>query len=239
MSSHNNPLSTIHVDPARNVEEEQEDAARLNEEDILSEEAFFAECQREFLSEQAAAEERDYTETEGHPYVDVEEQRQVVANEKWREHVKWCDRLAVAQRLSFDNRRVALKILINEAFSRDLTFCRTRPDFTAEMERILRNEWKVVAGRILRDMEVEDNSSVVLRNLSCMCIFIPQDVTRQYGENHESRMRRMENMRDGLRRLQERGALFHGEEGTSMGSSHSSNDGQTSEESEHTPESGL
>lgn len=144
-----------------------------------------------------------------HPFLDVDEQRQIIATEKWRDHAKWCDRLASAQRLSFENRRVALKILINEAFARDLAFCRASSAFDLSTELRLRREWKTVAERILRDMEDHDNSSLVLRNLSCMCIFIPHDVSRQYGENHESRMRRMENMRDGLRRLQERGALFH------------------------------
>jgi hypothetical protein len=63
-------------------------------------------------------------------------------------------------------------------------------------------------------MDADDNSGVVLRNLSCMCIFIPRDVQRQYGENHQARMQRMENMREGLRRLQERGELFHRPEGS-------------------------
>lgn len=160
---------------------------------------------------------------------DIDEQRRHVSAERWREHVLWCERMSQDQKLSLSSRRAAMKILVNEAFQRDIQRCKTdfkrfgvdslrltdsfahctSPEerFRLELERI-RQEWYQVATAVEDDMAHFDLSSLVLKHLSCMCVFIPDSICREYGENAESRRQRVENMRDVISRLNAEGKLF-------------------------------
>lgn len=135
--------------------------------------------------------------------IPIEEQKQLVAEERWRHHIRWCDRMSESQRLSFQNRRISLKILMNEAYKRDISGSAER-DAVAQRKQ----KWQDIAARAMQDMEHQDNSAVVLKNLSCMCVFIDESICRDYGENNEARERRIENMRSTIRNLQQTGSLF-------------------------------
>lgn len=138
---------------------------------------------------------------------ELEEQRSIVAEERWREHSKWCEKLADFGRLSFHSRRIALKILISEAYHRDRAHATSRGADASQLDE-LRRQWATIARHIERDMMTFDNSGVVLKNLSCMCVFIAGKVCREYGENCEDRQRRVEQQHALLQRLQEEGRLF-------------------------------
>lgn len=138
---------------------------------------------------------------------DLEEQRSEIAHERWRHHIQWCDRMNESQRMTHTNRRISLQILVNEAFHRDVSEARRRGDDTSPAE--LKKMWARIAKRIKTEMEHCDNSANVLKNLSCMCVFISDNVCRQYGENVDARLRRIDNMRSSLERLREQGTLFH------------------------------
>lgn len=140
--------------------------------------------------------------------IQIEEQKLLVAEERWRQHIRWCDRMSESQRLSFQNRRISLKILMSEAYKRDISTSTTSGDSKEERKQ----KWQDIAARAMQDMEHQDNSAVVLKNLSCMCVFIDESICRDYGENNEARERRIENMRSTIRTLQENGALFAQEE---------------------------
>jgi hypothetical protein len=139
--------------------------------------------------------------------LDLDEQRSLIANERWRHHIQWCDRMNESQRMTHNNRRISLQILVSEAFHRDVAEARRRGDDTSPAE--LKRMWKRIGQRIMSEMEHQDNSANVLKNLSCMCVFISDNVCRQYGENIDARMRRMNKMRNSIEQLRERGTLFH------------------------------
>ena len=146
-----------------------------------------------------------------HPTLDMEEQRLIVEAERHREHVKWCDEMCEQQRLTIPNRRIALKMLLNEAYSRDLASAKRRKDSDEEVYA-LRVSWQHIGKQVSRDMEVRDNSPIVLKNLSCMCVFISDSICREYGENIEARQRRMDKMHEGIQYLENRRVLFHNTE---------------------------
>lgn len=157
------------------------------------------------LSNSPGSDSDDYRSDNLH--IDLEEQRSEVAHERWRHHIQWCDRMNESQRMTHNNRRISLQILVNEAFHRDVLEARRRGDDTSPAE--LKRMWTSIGQRIKDEMEHHDNSANVLKNLSCMCVFISDNVCRQYGENVDARVRRMDKMRDSLERLRERGTLFH------------------------------
>lgn len=160
---------------------------------------------------------------------DIDEQRQHVAAEKWRDHLKWCDKMVDSQRMNLSGRRAALKILVNEAFQRDVWRCRAefrkfgvdslkltdsfahdkspKERLEIEIEHIKR-EWHQIAMAVLDDMAHFDLSALVLKHLSCMCVFIPDSICREYGDNADARQQRMDNMRELISRLNEEGKLF-------------------------------
>ncbi|CUG88232.1 Hypothetical protein, putative [Bodo saltans] len=140
---------------------------------------------------------------------DLEEQRSEIAHQRWRHHIQWCDRMNESQRMTHNNRRISLQILVNEAFHRDVSEARRRGDDTSPKE--LKRMWKNISERVKSEMEHCDNSASVLKNLSCMCVFISDNVCRQYGENVDARVRRIDKMRNSLERLREQGTLFHQE----------------------------
>lgn len=146
---------------------------------------------------------------------DLEEQRSVVASERWRHHVQWCDRMNASQRMTFNNRRISLKILVSEAFHRDVAEAQKRGDVMTPNQ--LKKMWHDIAQRVMHDMEHQDNSANVLKNLSCMCVFISDTICREYGENVEARVRRMSKMRESIEQLRERGTLFHAGDDSIMG----------------------
>eukprot|EP00331_Platyophrya_macrostoma_P011309 CAMPEP_0176417142 /NCGR_PEP_ID=MMETSP0127-20121128/6727_1 /TAXON_ID=938130 /ORGANISM="Platyophrya macrostoma, Strain WH" /LENGTH=189 /DNA_ID=CAMNT_0017797275 /DNA_START=76 /DNA_END=645 /DNA_ORIENTATION=+ len=137
---------------------------------------------------------------------DVEEQKIQVAEERWRHHIMWCDRLAEKQRMSFPNRRISLKMLLNEAFQRDVQECRRRGEPMSRKELTCR--WNDIGRQMLRDMEHGDHSDAVLRKLSCMSVFTSESICREYGENPTARFNRMERMMGTLRTLKAQNALF-------------------------------
>lgn len=211
---------------------------------------------------------------EEHPYLDMDEQRQSVASDRLESHMRWCDSMSEKQRLSLDNRRCALKILINEACLRDRTNTKKealkvalyyqahghdedslrqaledheredghlfasptevaalRTLNTTEgigrlyenvvrcpspvlMDRYVREildpearsmvqekdsrimqQWRFIADQVVDDMECFDYSATVLKNLSCMSVFIPENISRDYGENFVARQERLKKMR--------------------------------------------
>lgn len=136
----------------------------------------------------------------------IEEQRAHVAGERWRQHQMWCDRLTEKQRMSHHNKRISLKILVSEAFQRDAEEARKRGVDIPRSE--LKKMWADIAQRVMNDMEHRDNSAVVLRNLSCMCVFVSDNICREYGENVEARQRRLERMQESISHLRETGSLF-------------------------------
>lgn len=137
---------------------------------------------------------------------DVEEQKMHVAEERWRHHIMWCDRLSEKQRMSHPNRRISLKMLLNEAFHRDLQECQRRGDPMSTKE--LTRRWNDIGRQMLQDMENGDQSDAVLRKLSCMSVFTSESICREYGENPMARFRRMERMRGTLLNLKAKNALF-------------------------------
>ena len=139
--------------------------------------------------------------------LDLEEQRNAVAAERWRDHVRWCDKQLESQKLSFRNRRIAIRMLIAEAFQRDREAA-LRKGASADLISMLKNKWKVVLDQIMDDMHYQDNSAIVLKNLSCMCVFISGSVCHEYGENVTDRQRRVERQRDRILNLREQGQLF-------------------------------
>lgn len=138
---------------------------------------------------------------------DLEEQRMQVASERWRTHVRWLDCMHETTRFSYVDRRISLKILISEAFERDLEEARRRGDDVSPAA--LKVMWRGIAARVMADMEERDNSAVVLRNLSCMGVFIaPDGHGREYGENATARQKRLTNMEATIQRIRSQGSLF-------------------------------
>lgn len=188
-----------------------------------------------------------------HPFLNMDEQRINIRNHKLEKHVKWTETMSDAQRLSHFNRKVAIKILVSEAQSRDESNtakmmarqaherCRLRVDarmqlvrFEKEREgdsfdvetlrdtisnemrdihkeddacqsdeavRTVRVLWKSIADKVMEEMYFFDNSSLVLKNMSCMCVFIPENICREYGDNLFLRQARVANQHALLDRL--------------------------------------
>lgn len=82
----------------------------------------------------------------------------------WRKemHRKWCDRHECASVLSLEQRRVALYMLVCEAYRRDM-------GRKAGVE--VRKQWNTIWRKIAQDMKDRDNSPFVMKNLGEMCIF--------------------------------------------------------------------
>lgn len=140
--------------------------------------------------------------------VDLEEQRCTVDAEKWRDHVKWCDRQSELQRMSLHQKRIALKILVDEAFRRDMEWTGNDNNAAEEEIKVVKEEWKQIGREVLQDMCCFDNSATVLKNLSCMSVFVLGQVSRTYGENLQERQNRIERQREILMRLREQNLLF-------------------------------
>ena len=130
------------------------------------------------------------------------DQRVIVAAEKWRDHLKWCDRMAETTRLSLVDRRISLQILINEACHREM-----KQLHSTEAKVEVRKQWVHIASLVAQDMSHQDDSAVVLKNLSCMGVF--QTKTHlAYGDNSEARTNRVELMALKMAEMRKSGVLF-------------------------------
>ena len=64
-----------------------------------------------------------------------------------------------------------------------------------EKDSKILQQWRFVADQVVDDMECFDYSATVLKNLSCMSVFIPENISRDYGENFVARQERLKKMR--------------------------------------------
>lgn len=140
-------------------------------------------------------------------HLDLEEQRYMVDEDRWRSHTMWCEKQMEATRFSVNNRRIALKILLCEAFRRDRQSLVANGGNTEDLQRV-REKWRAIGRAVMHDMHYQDNSATVLRKLSSMSVFITGQICHQYGENAEERRRRQERQYEFIRELQYSGSLF-------------------------------
>ena len=136
----------------------------------------------------------------------LQEQQHAAAAERWKDHVRWCDRHAEMQAVSFHDKRIALKLLIGEAHRRHLENCKNAKLNEEELADVKKKWWGIMQC-MLEDMAFADNSSIVVKNLSCMSVF-QRNVCLEYGENTFDRMQRIERQRDLIRHLEETGEAF-------------------------------
>ena len=143
--------------------------------------------------------------------LDMEEQRSTVIGDRWRSHAEWCDGHAEASRLSLSNRRVALKCLLHEAHRRHAKeTLRSEPVHETRNIRSqhLTRMWDNISSEVMLDMRYRDNTALVMKNLSCMCIFLDGRQCHEYGENPTDRQRRVQNQQSILQQIAQSNSLF-------------------------------
>lgn len=138
-----------------------------------------------------------------HAYLDLDEQRSLVAEDTWRANTLWVEREAEAAKMTPANRKIAVKILIQEAYRLDKLHAQSR--FGAGSDEVLQvqSAWRVIAAAAMADMEVQyspafafhqpqENSATVMGKFSSMGIFIAGQGSRHYGENDAGKFQRLE-----------------------------------------------
>ncbi len=124
-----------------------------------------------------------------------------IQQHKARQHVAWVEKHAMEAHFTYEKRVVALKILLSEAYTRDMDYLAAQGAPKEEIEAAV-SAWKCIAAQAMRDMRFRDNSPLVLKNFSCMCIFLVGKQCREYGENAADRMARFTRQQAVIRSLQ-------------------------------------
>ena len=94
------------------------------------------------------------------------------------------------------HKRVAIKILLTEAH----WLHQRREVNVAQQDPILRKRWTTIANRAMKDLRTTGPQNVI-RNLSCMCIFVEGRQAEVYGEHEMDRTRRITMQCDMLNKL--------------------------------------
>jgi len=130
-----------------------------------------------------------------------------VAAEQQRKNIQYHAAMAEQSSLNLSSRRVAIQILIAEA---------RREAQRTGSNRVTKEQWRTIMTDAMEDMTFTDNSALVMKNLSCMCIFVPGRQAAQYGDNPEDRTHRMQRHHSVLEKLQRSNRLFLCEGGGSV-----------------------
>eukprot|EP00760_Papus_ankaliazontas_P035722 PhM_4_TR7990/c0_g3_i1/m.94658 len=130
---------------------------------------------------------------------DWQYQVKAAAMDRQRRNMQYHQEMMEMTSTPLQTRRAAIHILIAEA---EREARRTR------CGRVTREQWAVILQEAMDDMTFADNSQLVLKNLSCMCIFVPGRQCPLYGDNPEDRSHRIERHQRVLERLSSTGRLF-------------------------------
>jgi hypothetical protein len=130
---------------------------------------------------------------------DWQVQLKAVALERQRRNVGYHAQMIEAAAMNLNNRRAGIHILVTEAY---------REAQRTNCTRVSRQQWYTILQDAMDDMTFTDNSALVMKNLSCMCIFVPGRQASVYGDNPEDRAHRIQRHQSMLERLRLAKALF-------------------------------
>ena len=136
---------------------------------------------------------------------------------KWTTQAGYLEQKAREIEAPPHQKKVAIKILIDEAHILH-QYVKSGRDAKAEHDEELKRRWSRVGTSAMRELAVSGPQHVI-RNLSCMCIFVDGRQAEFYGEHEADRTRRVTQQCDVLNRLhvqrmQGRSACFLEDPGT-------------------------
>ncbi|RNF05331.1 hypothetical protein TraAM80_04638 [Trypanosoma rangeli] len=136
------------------------------------------------------------TTVEMHPFLDMNEQRLLVENERMQKHYELFISMGQKHTRPLNELSIFSRCLLNEAHRVHISLVRRYNKTCQEKSLPLKNEqeinhqWQCIKLAVEQDLYME-GFAAVQRRLSCMCIFNPSTDERPYGDNEHVRHQRL------------------------------------------------
>jgi len=124
---------------------------------------------------------------------------------KWRRQAEYLEERAKESEIPFQGRRIGMRLLVDEAHRlHQRSSSRSKHSSNSVNEQSedpsLAARWQKIGKRAMQDLSTMGPQNVI-RNLSCMCIFVDGRQAEVYGEHEMDRTRRVTQQCDVLNKL--------------------------------------
>ncbi|KEG08074.1 hypothetical protein DQ04_08071030 [Trypanosoma grayi] len=143
-----------------------------------------------------------------HPFLNMDEQRSLVENERMQRQYEYFISIGQKNALPPNEVGVSSKSLLNEAHRTHISLVRRYNKMCGEKslptkdEEAINHQWRCIESSVERDLYME-GFVFVQRRLSCICIFNPDSDERPYWDNEDFREQRLIRQGKVLERLAE------------------------------------